>query len=162
MNRRVRTYCRYPRASAAAFGAEATSRFLREMFFTFETWAERWHWTVRHARAVLSAPLSPVRAARRAQLADAEDFTGDCRRVQCPTLIVTGDPRLDRVVPAAQTLRYQELIDGARTARLRRTGHLGTVTRPAAFAEIVREFLETTETCAMEGPRNRAAGGGRR
>lgn len=162
MDSRMLRYCRRPRLSALLFFVEASVRFLREMTATFDTWGERLRWTTRHARTVLSAPMSPVRAAQRAMLADAEDFLPDCGRVGCPTLVVTGDPRLDRVVPVAQTMRYAELIEGACVARLDRTGHLGTVTQPARFAEVVRGFLEATEAPATVARRLSHAGAGGR
>lgn len=162
MNNRVRRYCRRPRLSAPLFTVEASVRFLREMTATFDTWGDRVRWSRRHARTVLSAPMSPVRAAQRAMLADAEDFVPDCHQIRCPTLLVTGEPQLDRVVPVVQTLRYAELIEGARVARLDRTGHLGTVTRPERFAEVVRGFLEANEAVAPTSRSlSHAAAGGR-
>ena len=64
------------------------------------------------------------------------------RRVTAPTLIVTGEPALDRVVPVEGTAAYVELIRGATHVVLERTGHLGTITRPQAFADAVNEFVE--------------------
>lgn len=162
MDNRIRRYCRRPRLSAPLFALEASLRFLREMTATFDTRNDRVRWIARHARTVLSAPMSPVRAAQRAMLADAEDFVTDCHQVRCPTLVVTGDPRLDRVVPIVQTLRYAGLIEGARVARLDQTGHLGTVTRPERFAEVVRGFLEANEADSTAARMSHAAAGGRR
>jgi len=68
------------------------------------------------------------------------DIVADCQRVTAPTLIVTGEPALDRVVPVESTAGYARLIQGARTCVLERTGHLGTITRPSIFADMVNEF----------------------
>jgi hypothetical protein len=56
-------------------------------------------------------------------------------------LIVTGEPSLDRVVAVEGTLAYRSLIRGARHATLERTGHLGSITRPDTFGELVRQFV---------------------
>jgi pimeloyl-ACP methyl ester carboxylesterase len=62
--------------------------------------------------------------------------------VKAPTLVVTGEDHLDKIVPAEITRRYATLIPGAQYARLDRTGHIGLVTHPARFAEIVAGFVD--------------------
>jgi pimeloyl-ACP methyl ester carboxylesterase len=66
-----------------------------------------------------------------------EDFVADAKRVAAPTLVITGEPALDRVVPVAGTKEYLDLIAGADGVTLEHTGHIGVVTRPAAFAELI-------------------------
>ena len=44
---------------------------------------------------------------------------------------------LDRTVPPALTRRYLDRIPGAELAVLERTGHMGTITRPAEFANLI-------------------------
>lgn len=158
---RLRGYCRRPNASAPLFCLEAMSRFVREISATHDNWNERLRFAARHARTVVAAPMSPTRASRRALLADAEDFVPDCRRIHCPTLVVTGDPDVDRVVPTHQTMEYIELIEGARAAILERTGHLGTVTEPARFAAMVREFVDQCVDLTAEAGRHGRAAAGR-
>ncbi len=68
------------------------------------------------------------------------DITPDCSRVAAPTLIVTGERDLDFVVPAEGSIAYRHLIPGAQSVVLERTGHIGSITRPAAFADIVAQF----------------------
>jgi hypothetical protein len=53
---------------------------------------------------------------------------------------VTGERTLDHVVPVDGSVDYVSLIRGATGAVLRRTGHLGAITRPADFTAIVRDF----------------------
>ena len=65
----------------------------------------------------------------------ATDLRVDCRHITAPTLVVTGEPALDRVVPVAGTLEYLQLIPGARHVTLERTGHLGVVSRPRALSD---------------------------
>ena len=61
---------------------------------------------------------------------------------QLPTLLVTGEPALDNVVPVAATHEYLRVWPHASLTTLARTGHLGLITRPAAFAEVVVPFAE--------------------
>ena len=63
--------------------------------------------------------------------------------VRVPTLVVTGEPGLDRVVPTALTAEYTRIWPHAQAVTLARTGHLGLVTRPDAFAGAVVPFAET-------------------
>jgi pimeloyl-ACP methyl ester carboxylesterase len=70
------------------------------------------------------------------------DPVADCARVTAPTLVVTGERALDHVVPVDGSVGYVPLIRGARAVVLERTGHLGSITRPADFAAIVRDFAD--------------------
>jgi pimeloyl-ACP methyl ester carboxylesterase len=79
--------------------------------------------------------------AARALLIDGVDTSPECNSVSAPTLVVSGEPALDYVVPSGGTSEYARLIAGARAVTLTRTGHLGSITRPEAFAEVVRAFL---------------------
>ena len=58
-----------------------------------------------------------------------------------PTLIVTGEPELDRVVPVDVTRRYLNDFARAEHVVLERTGHNGLVTRPDAFAGVLERFV---------------------
>jgi pimeloyl-ACP methyl ester carboxylesterase len=90
---------------------------------------------------VVRAPLSLERMAARARLITGLDIAAECARVTAPTLVVTGERHLDHVVPADGTTAYLGLIRGSRAVVLPQTGHLGSITRPIAFAAIVREFV---------------------
>jgi pimeloyl-ACP methyl ester carboxylesterase len=74
--------------------------------------------------------------------------TPDCARITAPTLVVTGERDLDRVVPVDGSSEYLRLIPNARAAVLERTGHLGSITRPEAFTAIVRAFTESQRHAA--------------
>ena len=69
------------------------------------------------------------------------DFCVECASVEAPTLVITGEPHLDRIVPVESTRRYAETIRGARCVTLERTGHLGMVTRPGEWAQEVARFV---------------------
>ena len=79
--------------------------------------------------------------ARRVRLLEKVDVSRDCRRITAPTLVITGEPALDRVVPVASTRKYVDLIRGAKYVMMDRTGHLGVLTQPERFARIVADFV---------------------
>ena len=76
--------------------------------------------------------------------AQARDLAADCARITAPALIVTGEPHLDRVVPVASTLEYATLISGAQAAVIPRSGHVGLVTRPEVFADLIERFMSAS------------------
>ena len=76
---------------------------------------------------------------------EAQDLTADVRRITAPTLVVTGEPDLDRVVPVASSLEYLSLIPGSHHVTLDRTGHLGLVIRPGEFAALVTDFINAAD-----------------
>lgn len=85
--------------------------------------------------------LSLTRMAARARLIATFDRARDCARISAPALVVTGEAGLDFVVPVSGTSDYARRIAGAQSVVIERTGHLGTLTRPDRFAEIVRDFV---------------------
>jgi 3-oxoadipate enol-lactonase len=70
-----------------------------------------------------------------------QDLCAACARITAPTLVVTGEPALDTVVPVSSTMEYTRLIRGARHEKMSQTGHIGLVTQPDRFAGIVSGFL---------------------
>jgi pimeloyl-ACP methyl ester carboxylesterase len=59
--------------------------------------------------------------------------------IACPTLVVWGDR--DRLVPLRDADVFVELIPDARKLVFRDTGHMSMLERPAAFNELLEEFL---------------------
>jgi pimeloyl-ACP methyl ester carboxylesterase len=86
--------------------------------------------------------------AARAREIEQCDARGDCARITAPTLVLNGEAPLDHVVPVEGSSEYARLIAGARTATIERSGHLGSVTRPKVFTEIVRSFVEGQQHAA--------------
>jgi pimeloyl-ACP methyl ester carboxylesterase len=140
-NARQRRYISRPWRSTPAFVVTAPLRLWPEIHAAYDTWRERLRFTVRHAARALAAPMMPPVMAARVTLQQGLDFASDCAAIKAPTLIVTGEEGLDRVVPVEVTRRYRSLIPGARCARIERSGHIGMVTRPARFADIVTGFV---------------------
>jgi pimeloyl-ACP methyl ester carboxylesterase len=99
---------------------------------------------VQHAATVLASMFSPTLMARRARMVASLDVEHELAKIHCPTLVVTGEPALDRVVPPALTRQYQRIWPHATGVVLERTGHLGLITRPDEFARLVVSFAERT------------------
>jgi pimeloyl-ACP methyl ester carboxylesterase len=135
-------YLRYPRLLAPAFVLTAPGRLSPEIRAALPAWRDRLRFSIGHLRRTfLSTGMSPSRMAQRMRVAGRADLTDACRRVTVPTLIVTGEPGLDRVVPAEQTRRYGSLIAGSTLVMLPRTGHFGLLTRPDEFQRALAPFV---------------------
>jgi len=91
---------------------------------------------------LVATRIAPRLMARRARLVATLDVERQLGRVKCPTLVVTGEPTLDRVVPVALTRDYHRIWPHASEAVLQRTGHLGLITRPDEFARLVASFAD--------------------
>jgi pimeloyl-ACP methyl ester carboxylesterase len=122
----VRLYVEIRRASPHAFAALGTA--------------------VSHAGRALSHMFSPRRMAQRAATVGEADFASEIRTVVAPTLIIVGNEDMERVVPVSRTLEYTRWLPQARVVTLERTGHLGCVTRPGAFANLVAGFVAQQAT----------------
>ena len=135
-------YARLPYVFGPLFLAETPLRLRREMAAAFPRPGNRWRFAASQLKTLACVPLSLGRMAYRARLIATLDTGADCARITAPTLIVTGEHSLDHVVPVEGSAGYLSLIAGARAAVLERTGHLGSITRPDAFASLVREFAD--------------------
>ena len=169
-DRRVNWYLRAPRLLSPVFAAQSPFRLGPEIWRALDGVGDRLAFAARHVGRVMRSPFSPRRMADRVRLISTIDFEVDCRRVTAPTLVLTGEPGLDRVVPVGGTRSYADRIRGARHGTLERTGHIGLVTRPDRFADMVGRFVagaaarpgtirtelgaaDTTSGASAEGPR---------
>ena len=96
---------------------------------------------VTHGWNVITHMFSPVRMARRVHLLENLPLATELANVHVPTLVVTGERSLDRVVPVDATRQYLAMWPHAQAATLDHTGHLGCITRPDAFAGLVTRFV---------------------
>lgn len=140
-NPRQSGYIASPWISTPAFLATAPGRLWPEIHAAFDTTAARLGFSAVHMMRVVAAPAIPSLMAGRIVEQQSMDFAPDCAQVRAPTLVTTGEPQLDAVVPVEATRRYLSLIPGARYAMIERTGHLGLLTRPERFAAIVSGFV---------------------
>jgi 3-oxoadipate enol-lactonase len=140
LRRRHQVYVRAPWIFGPAFLAESPWRLRAEIAAALPDRGRRSTFRRAVLQTFAKAPLSLARIAARARLIDGIDMRRDCAAITAPTLIITGEPLLDHVVPASGSCAYAELIANARVAVLERTGHLGSITRPDAFAALVHDF----------------------
>jgi len=144
LRKRHRVYAHAPWLFGPIFAAESPSRLRAEVNAALPDERERRQFIAQEMMTFREAPLSASRMARRALLIEAYDRAADCAGVQCPTLIVHGDPSLDFVVDANESANYGHLINGARVVMMDGTGHIGSITQPQRFAAIVGAFLDDT------------------
>ncbi len=140
-DRRARFFLRAPLLLSPLFFAGSPGRILPEIRTAIPTPRARRRFLMAHGGRILRAFLSPARMARRVRWLEAHQFEA-LVTIQAPTLVVTGEPTLDRVVPTSTTLRYVATLRSARHAVLPHTGHLGVITRPDEFADLVTRFAD--------------------
>jgi pimeloyl-ACP methyl ester carboxylesterase len=134
-------YARWPLIFGPLFLAESPFRLRAELAAALPALSDRWRFARWQLGTFVGRPFSLSQMAARARALASHDIVADCQRVAAPTLVVTGERDLDRVVPVDSTATYSQLIPGARSAVLERTGHLGTITRPEMFADMVHVFV---------------------
>ena len=154
---RVERYLRAPRLMAPVFALSSPFRLYPEIAVAIPTLGARLAFGWQHLQRVTQHPFVASRMAERVRLLDGVDFAADCSRVAAPTQIVTGEERLDRVVPVASSLEYLDAIAGARHTQLLRTGHIGLVTQPARFAAAVAAFVSAHADAPAAAPAAPAA-----
>jgi pimeloyl-ACP methyl ester carboxylesterase len=130
-----------PWISAPAFVVTSPGRLLPEITAALPGWRERIAFSVRHLLRIAAAPMKPPLMASRVTWTQRMDFQSDCTAVTAPTLVITGEDSLDRVVPVSVTRTYAALIAGARHETIERSGHIGLLTRPDRWAELVAGFV---------------------
>lgn len=138
-DRRARFYLRAPRLLSPLFCVASPRRMAPELRSALPTLPARLRFSAASLQRVMRAFMSPARMARRIEWLQSHEFA-DPGAISAPALIVTGEDRLDRVVPPDQTRRYLDSLPSARAAVLPGTGHLGYLTKPHEFAEIVTRF----------------------
>jgi pimeloyl-ACP methyl ester carboxylesterase len=141
-------YLRHPRLFGPLFLIETPFRLRAEVKAALPDRAARWAFARRMLATPFTARLSPTRMAARARLIGSYDSAADCARIAAPTLVITGRAGLDHVVAPDGTSQYARLIPGAELAVLDKTGHVGSLTRPAAFAALVGDFVRRVRHAA--------------
>ena len=140
-NDQQRRYLASPILLSPMFVATAPKRNRPEMVAAFPSIGARLKFALQTGAQVLMAPANPSRMARRIAWAKAHPFTSG-HPLKAPVLVVTGEAELDRIVPVDVTRRYLNEFDEAEHVVLPRTGHLGLVTRPDAFAGVLERFVD--------------------
>jgi pimeloyl-ACP methyl ester carboxylesterase len=146
--RRHRLYARLPWVLGPLFLVESPWRMRAELRAAFPDGRTRRAFKASVVKTLLTAPISLGRMAARARLINDTGLRSDCARITAPTLIVTGEPALDHVVPVDGSREFAGLIRGARVDVIARTGHLGSVTRPDLFVALISQFVEGSRHAA--------------
>ncbi len=140
-NNQQRQYLKSPWLMSPLFVATAPGRMRPEMSAAFPGVGARLRFMAAHGARCAMAPTSPAKMARRIAWAAKHRFA-DLRAFASRALIVTGERALDKVVPVDITERYMAELQSAEHVVLERTGHIGIVTRPDLFAEVIGKFLD--------------------
>jgi 3-oxoadipate enol-lactonase len=130
-----------PRLSAPVFVVTSPFRLWPEVRAALPTPTARVGFFARQGLRAARSPMIPSLMARRIREAQRLDFSEDCARINVPTLVLSGEDELDRVVPVKSTRTYAALISCAQYRVLPHTGHIGVLTQPARFAETVSGFV---------------------
>lgn len=134
-------YLESPWRSTPAFLATSPGRMWPEIAAAIDGWPSRLRFCAEHVLRIAAAPIVPAQMAARMKLHPGVELRADCGCVRARTLVITGAPALDRVVPVESTREFVTLVRGAEYAMMDRTGHIGLVTQPEDFARIVGEFV---------------------
>jgi pimeloyl-ACP methyl ester carboxylesterase len=134
---RLRGYAMAPLRSAVTFVTGAPNRLGREIARALPDRRRCVATAAGYMASTLRYPGSARRMAVRIRRLAGLTLEADARLVRAPTLVITGEPDLDRVVPVADTREYLALVAGSVGVTLERTGHIGLVTRPDAFADTI-------------------------
>jgi pimeloyl-ACP methyl ester carboxylesterase len=126
--------------SVPAFVLSSPLRVWPEVSASFPAVRKRFGFFARQGIRCLTAPMIPSLMAARIRETAHVDFEADCRRVTVPTLVLTGEEDLDRVVPVGSTRAYAALIPRAEHRMIVNTGHMGLLTQPSVFADVVSGF----------------------
>ena len=135
-------YASRPWISVPAFCLTAFDRLNAELRSALPEWRPRARFTSRYVASALLAPMMPHLMGRRVRLQQQLDLARDCASISMPTLVVTGEPHLDKVVPVESTREYLSLIRGARYEMMDGTGHLGMLTQPERFVRLLSDFID--------------------
>ena len=144
-NARVRFMLRAPRLLSPLFCINSL-RLFPEMAIAKQGVLPGLAFALTHVAGVLRHAFSPSLMARRVRLLEGLHLEGELRSLRVPTLVITGESGLDGVVPVQMTRDYLRLWPHARAVTIDRTGHLGLVTRPDRFADLVVGFAQEAET----------------
>ena len=77
---------------------------------------------------------------------EAVDLAQDASLVSAPTLIVTGEPGIERVVPVESTKRYLAYIPHSRYEMIDNAGHTVSLVQPERLARITSEFINANRS----------------
>src|SRR5258708_8316962 len=116
-----------PWLSLPAVTVTALSRMGREVVSALPNRGARTAFALRFAATAVRFPALPHLTAPPVRLLQELDLAADFARITAPTLVITGEPALDSVVPVASTQEYVNRIHRARYAIIDRPGRPGPI-----------------------------------
>jgi 3-oxoadipate enol-lactonase len=131
----------HPWLSVPGFVLTSPLRVMPEIRAAIPRRPGRLAFLVRQTIRCAAAPMMPPLMASRIRCVSDMDVRTESAGIRAATLVLSGEERLDRVVPVASTRAYASLIQGAEYRVLPETGHMGLLTRPEQFADIVAGFV---------------------
>lgn len=140
-NRIQESYLRSPWLNAPRFVLSSPLRLWPEIRAACGSAARGLGFMVRYGLRTAMHPMLPGLMASRIQGQQQVDLTADLPAIAAPTLVISGEPGLDRVVPVDSTRQYAERIPNAKYVMIERTGHIGLMTRPDVFARLITDFV---------------------
>ena len=143
----------FPWLSLPYFAARGALRIAPELYHARESWTTRFTLATEQVQRAIESPLEPRRMAEWVREWLRYDLAADCPAITAPTLVVTGESGLDRIVPVRDTKKFLKLIRGSTHRVLPETGHLGSIMKPYRFSEMCGQFILT----AHERARARAS-----
>ena len=143
---RQELHLRHPLLTFPLFLAGAIGRVSPEIFAARPRWGSRLQLGAEYGWRTVRARFNPPLMREWVRAWTSTDLTADCAQVTAPTLVITGEPGLDRVVRVASTLELLDFIPHARHTVLRGTGHVGIITKPREFASLLTETSPVTGT----------------
>ena len=132
---------RAPRLLSPVFCINSV-RLFKEMVVAREGVPAALRFAVGHVGTVIRYRFSPTLMAQRIRLLEQCSLEAEISQVRSPALVITGEPGLDRVVPVSQTREYLRVWPQATAATIERAGHLGPISRPDVFADLVVRFAD--------------------
>jgi pimeloyl-ACP methyl ester carboxylesterase len=161
---RVSFYLRFPWLLTPLF-CLGSLRLYGEIAAAHDTWWSGMAAACGAGINVLRHMFHPSRMARRVHLLSSVlaprgvegRIDAELAGVKVPTLVVTGEESLERVVPPRVTREYLAIWPHARAETLARTGHLGLITRPREFAVLVSRFASDSWLTSSEKSQARLA-----
>ena len=94
-------YLARPWLSTPAFLATAPGRMWPEIAAAIDGTPTRVRFCAGHVGRILAAPIVPAQMAARMKLKPGPSLRADCACILARTLVISGEPALDRVVPLA-------------------------------------------------------------
>jgi len=135
------TYISRPLLTLPLFLWNAFRRIRAELLAAFPRRTDRFAFIARATATALRYPALPPLMAQRVRLMQTVDLAADAVRITAPTLVVTGDPALDHVVPVDSTRQYLSHIRDCRYEMIDNTGHSGSLTQPERLDRTVGTFV---------------------